>query len=388
MNNVRQEALEVIKILESYNHKAYIVGGAVRDLLLGKNPSDYDIATSATPEEILNIFSFTKTLDVGMKHGTITVFYKGDFYEITTFRNDGDYIDNRHPISVEFTNDLKDDLKRRDFTINAFAYNGNLVDCFDGIKDLKNKVIRCVGDSSIRFEEDALRIIRALRFSSCLGFSIDDETKKAIHMKKELLKNISIERINQELDKLFMSNCFEIIKEYYDVFEIIFPQISNHQDQILEKAKYFDQDGILFNSLMFIDIFDDDFKKVLEKYHYSKEKNKLIEFLNNVKLNLELSRVSIKKLLKKYGKNDIIYYVIYNCFDVDKKKKFIKLINEVEEECYTLKQLRINGNDLIELGISDGKTIKIILDRLLDLVIEEKLINEHNTLIEYVKKSI
>jgi tRNA nucleotidyltransferase (CCA-adding enzyme) len=196
----------IINQLMKYGFEAYAVGGCVRDSILGKEPEDWDITTSAKPEEVKKIFR--RTIDTGILHGTVTVMLEKEGYEVTTYRIDGEYEDNRHPKEVAFTANLTEDLKRRDFTINAMAYNvqDGLVDIFGGLKDIKDGIIRCVGSAGDRFDEDALRILRAIRFSAQLGFEIEEETLEAIQVKKEHLKNISAERIRVELNKLLLSD--------------------------------------------------------------------------------------------------------------------------------------------------------------------------------------
>lgn len=200
----------IINELEKNGYEAYMVGGCVRDQILGKNVDDYDITTNAKPDDIKNIFK--KTIDTGIKHGTVTVLIndndKLSKYEVTTFRIDGEYLDNRHPSSIEFVDNLYEDLSRRDFTINAMAYNDKtgLIDKFDGINDLNKKIIRAVGDSKQRFTEDALRMIRAIRFAAKLGFEIEDNTYKSIIDLAENIKNVSKERIQIELIKILTSD--------------------------------------------------------------------------------------------------------------------------------------------------------------------------------------
>lgn len=187
------------------NFDAFIVGGCLRDLLLNINPKDYDITTSAKPEDTISLFS--KTIPTGIKHGTVTVVINNNNYEVTTFRTEGDYLDNRHPSRVDFVTDIKNDLSRRDFTVNALAYNDKLglIDYFNGIDDLNNKIIRCVGDADKRFKEDALRMLRAIRFSCQLEFEIERKTYRAIINNADLIKNISKERIRDELCKILIS---------------------------------------------------------------------------------------------------------------------------------------------------------------------------------------
>ncbi len=216
----------IINQLMKHGYEAYAVGGCVRDSILGKEPEDWDITTSAKPEEVKKIFY--RTIDTGILHGTVTVMLEKEGYEVTTYRIDGEYEDNRHPKEVEFTANLTEDLKRRDFTINAMAYNteDGMVDIFGGLKDIKDGIIRCVGSARDRFDEDALRILRAIRFSAQLGFEIEEETLVAIIEKKEHLKNISAERIREELNKLLLSHHPDKIFIAYDagITKVILPE--------------------------------------------------------------------------------------------------------------------------------------------------------------------
>ena len=198
-------ARRIICTLQKAGFEAYIVGGCVRDAILGKEPDDWDITTSARPEQVKALFS--RTIDTGIAHGTVTVMFGKEGYEVTTYRVDGKYEDHRRPASVTFTASLLEDMKRRDFTINAMAYNETegIVDHFDGIGDLQRKIIRCVGEPKERFDEDALRILRAVRFAAQLNFSIDEKTQKAIRDQAVFLKDISAERIHVELTKLLVS---------------------------------------------------------------------------------------------------------------------------------------------------------------------------------------
>ena len=219
-------ANRIIHTLQEAGHEAYIVGGCVRDAILGKEPGDWDITTSAKPEEVKALFR--RTIDTGIEHGTVTVMFDKEGYEITTYRVDGKYEDHRRPTSVTFTASLIEDMKRRDFTINAMAYNETegVIDHFDGMGDLKRKMIRCVGEPKERFDEDALRILRALRFSAQLDFSIDEKTKEAIRNQAVYLKDISAERIHVELTKLLVSSHPERLRTAYElgVTKIVLPE--------------------------------------------------------------------------------------------------------------------------------------------------------------------
>ena len=218
----------IIDTLINKGYEAFAVGGCIRDSLMGKNPSDWDICTSSLPNETVTTFENIgiKTFKTGIKHGTITILYNNTTYEVTTYRTDGKYIDNRHPENVKFICNLKEDLARRDFTINAMAYNHQqgLIDYFGGQNDLKNKIIRTVGNPEKRFSEDSLRILRCLRFSSVLGFEIEKNTSDSVVKLSPFLKNISSERINVELNKLLLGENLEyILINYTDILSVFIP---------------------------------------------------------------------------------------------------------------------------------------------------------------------
>ena len=223
-----ENAKGIIDKLRTCGYDAYAVGGCIRDSIMGKIPYDWDICTSALPEEVLEVLGERNIIENGLKHGTVTVHIDGENYEITTFRTDGQYLDNRHPENVTFVRELKEDLSRRDFTMNSLAYNYSegLIDIFGGRDDINNSIIRCVGDPDKRFGEDALRILRALRFSSQLGFSIEEKTSASIHKNAELLKNISAERIMSEFTKILMGkNVEDVLMNYKDVIAVFIPEI-------------------------------------------------------------------------------------------------------------------------------------------------------------------
>ena len=221
---IPDNANTIINTLQNNGYSAYVVGGCVRDSLMGRIPHDWDICTSATPEQMLEIFKDFRVIETGLKHGTVTIVIDGEQYECTTYRIDGKYSDNRRPDNVTFTNNLVEDLKRRDFTINAMAYNDieGLIDPFGGTEDINENTIRCVGSAKDRFGEDALRILRAIRFASQLDFTIELNTDWQIHQQYKSLKNISVERINSEFCKIVNSNnfCVELLL-YKDVFVLL-----------------------------------------------------------------------------------------------------------------------------------------------------------------------
>lgn len=229
--NIPFDAKRMLSLLNESGFQGYVVGGCVRDAMAGKVPHDYDICTSATPEQMKQVFSKAgyNTYDTGLQHGTISVLgpTDHDVYEITTYRLDGEYTDGRHPDEVKFVTDIKQDLSRRDFTINAMCYNdiNGLVDPFNGAEDLKNKIIRCVGEPNKRFQEDGLRIMRAIRFAATYGFEIEENTKTAIHANKHLLKNVSAERKTVEFVRMITHADAKLLLEYGDVFAEFIPEI-------------------------------------------------------------------------------------------------------------------------------------------------------------------
>lgn len=422
-----------IRLLKDNGYEAYAVGGCVRDMVMGIEPHDFDITTSALPEETERVFEGYRIIETGIKHGTVTVIIDGEPFEITTYRIDGDYLDNRHPETVNFSRNLKDDLSRRDFTMNTLCFNeqDGLVDLFGGIDDIRNETIRCVGEPDKRFNEDALRIMRAVRFASVLGFKIDNETSKSILKNKELLKNIAVERIREEFTKLICGkNVIDIVNEYRTIIEVIIPEFSplfgceqNTQYHIYDVAEhtlraldYIENDKILRLTVFFHDIAKplckttdengfDHFKghaiagekmskEILRRLRYD---NKTVETVSKlIGLHSERSprdKIEAKMMLCEIGEeyySDFMKVRRADCFakadphSHDEKLKNMQLfLNEIKEknECYSLKHLNINGNDLKKSGIYDGKEINRILRTLLMLVIEEKCENSHDALL-------
>lgn len=229
MIEIPAHALTVVERLERYGYEAYVVGGCVRDSLLGRKPKDWDVCTNALPEEVLRVFKRFHVIKTGLQHGTVTVMVSHEPVEVTTFRIDGNYTDNRHPDSVNFVSRVEEDLARRDFTINAMAYNPTrgLVDAFDGQRDLQTGTIRCVGEPDARFNEDGLRILRALRFAARYNFGIETETAYSIHRNRHLLENVSVERIFTELKGILMGEgVLGMMQAFPDVFSIIIPELA------------------------------------------------------------------------------------------------------------------------------------------------------------------
>lgn len=425
--------------LNTAGFEAFIVGGSVRDILRQKAPTDYDITTSATPEQTMAVFKGEKIIETGLKHGTVTLLKDGMPLEITTYRIDGDYTDNRRPNQVSFTKSLAEDLARRDFTINAMAFSekAGVVDLFGGRADLQNKIIRSVGDADRRFNEDALRIMRAIRFASVLGFDIEKSTKKSIFKNKNLLKNISAERIATELIKLLCGkNAKQIIIDYFEVLEVILPEISQMKDfnqnnphhiyNLLEHTAVAVENtpaeaplrlAMLLHDCGKPDALTTDECGVNHFYGHpkisaEKAKSALSRLkLDNATVNLALELIehhdadinptekSVKRALNKYTPE--VFFKLLEIKKADNLAQSPKYnrINEIEalkalateiinkNDCYSIKQLAVNGNDLINLGLPAGKKIGKALDFLLDAVISEKAENTKDALIDFLKEN-
>lgn len=430
------EVTQIIDILESAGYEAYCVGGAVRDSVMGITPGDWDITTSAKPYETQELFKDFKTVDTGLKHGTLTVIINHKPFEITTFRIDGEYGDNRHPESVKFTPDLKDDLARRDFTVNALAYNKRtgIVDLYGGQDDIYNSIVKTVGNPDKRFNEDGLRIMRALRFSAVLGFEIEKETAVSIHKNKDLLKNISVERISAELTKLVCGkNAFNVLMEYSDVLSVFIPEIAPAVNfkQYGEKHAYdvwehicHTVDTIPQEKTLRLTMFLHDLGKVpthalnekgnstfknhagvggemakdiLTRLKFDKKTVNRVSFLvGNHDFEPPVSKIELKHHLKNKTPEDIKTLLTIKKSDrgaLSEKYRDIsagttqtlKWLREIEEnnECCTLKDLAVTGSDLLKQGFS-GEEIGKRLDTLLDAVIEGKVENAKSHLLTYL----
>ena len=427
---------QLLAALRQAGYKAYPVGGCVRDLLRGVPPHDWDITTSAKPQQVKAIFP--RTVDTGIQHGTVTVLMDKEGFEVTTYRIDGEYEDARHPKDVIFTSNLLEDLKRRDFTINAMAYNDEtgLVDAFDGIADLKTKRIRCVGDPTERFTEDALRMMRAVRFAAQLGFTIEDATRQAICDMSENLAKISAERIQVELVKLVTSDHPEEMKTIYDtgIAAVILPEfctmmeteqhnphhiytVGEHTIRSMQEIR---PDKVLRLTMLFHDVakpvcrtedenaihhfhghpevgaemtrkilrrlkFDNDtIRKVtaLIRAHDDRPplKDRAVRraiFRNGVELYPEIFEVKRADIMAQssFLQQEKLLYV-------DRYEHMYQQILE-QQQCLSLKDLSVNGSDLIAKGIKPGKEIGAILHEMLDKVLEEPEVNEKEVLLDW-----
>jgi len=399
---IPREIATALNILNNNGFEAYIVGGCVRDSLLGNAPKDWDITTSARTDEISICFKEYRTINTGLKHGTVTVIIQGMQIEITTYRIDGSYTDNRHPDTVFFTDKVADDLQRRDFTINAMAYGKNgIVDLFGGISDIESRIIRCVGEPDERFGEDGLRILRALRFSSVLGFKIEKNTEESIRKNKELLCNISKERIVSEFNKLLMGLDFHnVMMEYRELVEVFISEIRIFNDKewetILNSMKHTDSLALRLALLLNE---TGNAERILKTLKYDGKTISSVSLLSSCRdEKLIPDKVAIKKLLKKIGYDNYTAlikfkaavfkargHVFFNELDVvyEAEKAAEEII--ADNECYSLKMLDVNGEDLIGAGISRGMILGDALNELLDLVIEGKLENKKEVLLDYIK---
>lgn len=426
------------RLLEESGFTAYAVGGCIRDSIMGKEPNDWDMTTPSTPEETMKVFNSFRVIPTGIKHGTVTVIIDGQPLEITTMRIDGEYHDNRRPDNVKFTTEIEQDLSRRDFTVNAMAYNPEtgLVDPFNGRKDIEDNIIRCVGNPDRRFQEDALRIIRGLRFASVLNFKIDCETSKSIILNKHLLGNVAVERIRVELVKLLQGCGIEaILEEYKDIFFDIIPELKaldgfpqntpfhiydvwGHTIKVVSGVKntpelrvaallhdiakplkyYSDENGIahfkghpelssemaleILKRLRFSNAETDKICKIITLHDTrpNGDRNRIAKLCSEyspeiVKLTLELMRGDASGKKPEYYDEDIKSYELAE-----------KQIQEIQEKnlCLNITDLDVNGRDIMELGYH-GQDIGIILEQLLTLVIDEKADNKKDILLNIAK---
>lgn len=430
---------QIITTLKNHGYEAYAVGGCVRDSILGRKPEDWDITTSATPMETKALFA--RTFDTGIEHGTVTVLMEKEGFEVTTYRIDGEYEDSRHPKEVQFTRSLSEDLLRRDFTINAMAYNEEegLVDLFGGAEDLEKGVIRCVGNATERFSEDALRMMRAVRFSAQLGFAIEEETKKAIRLLAPTLRNISAERIQAELVKLLISAHPERIREAYElgITEVVLPEFDammrteqetphhcyNVGEHTIHALQSVAPDKVLRLTMLFHDMGKPAKKTVDDagvahfKGHAPVSEQMTKDIMHRLKFDNDTLRKvtklvyyhdyrmpaqagNVRRAMNKIGEDLFPYYMQVRRADTDAQSDYRKeekyanlegiemLYTEIVEkrQCVSLKDLAVTGKDLIAAGVKPGPRLGEILDRLLKDVIEEPEHNEKEYLLCLAKE--
>ena len=423
---------KVLARLEAAGYEAYAVGGSVRDLLRGKAPDDWDMTTSARPQEVMALFK-GHAIPTGLQHGTVTVRQDGQSYEITTFRADGDYTDSRHPDAVTFSDSLQEDLGRRDFTVNAMAMDrrGALTDPFGGREDLAKGIIRCVGEADRRFGEDALRIMRGLRFASVLGFSIEKDTARSIRDNRERLKNIAIERILVEMDKLLCGEgAGEILLDYPEVFGVFLPEImpcvgfdqrSKYHcytvwEHIVRAVEAAPRNTVLRWAMLLHDIGKpacftvdeqgqghfyghdgisaDMAADICRRLKMDKQRSSRIELLvRRHGPDLPASKKSMLRLLNAIGEEALRQLCEVKRADnmaqdrvfrdrqkdIDESEQLLSQVMR-EKPCFTLQQLAVDGRDMMALGLQ-GRDIGAMLQTLLQAVLDGELPNERDALL-------
>lgn len=432
------KANKIITRLTEAGYEAYVVGGCVRDAILGRPAADWDITTNAKPEQVKALFS--RTIDTGLQHGTVTILQGKEGFEVTTYRIDGEYQDGRHPSEVIFTPSLLEDLKRRDFTINAMAYNEaeGLIDAFDGMKDLKNRQIRCVGEPRERFTEDALRILRAVRFSAQLNFEIEKDTRAAIAEFADSLTRISAERIQTELVKLLTSDHPEIFRTLYDtgITAVILPEFDacmktpqNHPhhcccvgEHLLLALRAVEVDKVLRLAALLHDIGKpithtrdadgiDHFHghgevgkelagKILRRLKFDNDTVYRVKHLVQVHdyLQIPLTPKGVRRAVFKIGKEHFPDYLKLRRADIlaqnpSMQKEKLEALTKLEvlyqqileeQNCLSLKDLAVSGTDLIEAGLKPGPQIGEVLKKLLEQVIENPEYNTKEYLLSHI----
>lgn len=432
---IPEKAEIILHTLEEAGYEAYVVGGCVRDSILGRSPDDWDITTSAKPEEVKALFR--RTVDTGLIHGTVTVMLDKEGFEVTTYRVDGEYEDGRHPKEVSFTASLEEDLKRRDFTMNAMAYNPKrgLVDLFGGVQDMENRIVRCVGNPMERFTEDALRILRAVRFSAQLGFSIEGETLKAISALAPNLKYVSAERIQVELLKLLVSPHPDYLRTAYEagITKEILPEFDRCMEteqntphhcytvgeHTLQSLLNIRADKVLRFTMLLHDFGKPSVKRTDEngrdhfKTHGPEGEKMAVSILRRLKMDNDTIRkvrslikwhdfrpkgdaVSVRKAISMIGEElfplylevqraDILAQSLYKREEKLKRLSSVKaLYKEIMDrgECISLKTMALTGRDLIDAGYAPGKELGEILERLLAHVLENPEDNKKEILLK------
>lgn len=430
----------IIHTLEEAGFEGYAVGGCVRDTLLGKIPDDWDITTNASPKQVKELFK--RTIDTGIQHGTVTVLLDKETYEVTTYRIDGEYEDSRHPKEVIFTSNLTEDLKRRDFTINAMAYNdkSQIVDEFGGMQDLQDRIIRCVGDPRERFSEDALRIMRAVRFSGQLGYSIEEKTGRAAAELAPSLSRISAERICTELTKLMVSPHPDYLRKAYELgmtkiflpeFDAAMQTAQNNPhhcysagEHILHSLTYVREDKLLRFAMLFHDLgkavtktvdengIDHFYGHVEKSAEIADKRMKSLRFDNDTRqkvvrlvkyhdLKIEPTKKAVRRAIVKVGEDlfDRLLEVKHadflsqSMYKREEKEAGLRQITEIyhqildEKECISMKDLAVNGSDLIALGMKPGRQIGDTLKQLFDLVLEDPACNTKEFLLSRISLS-
>ena len=377
----------VLKRLHSAGYQAYVVGGCVRDTLLGRAPKDWDINTNALPHEMQRVFADCHVIETGLQHGTLTVMYQHEPYEVTTFRVDGEYTDHRHPDEVVFVSDVREDLSRRDFTVNAMAWSPEtgVVDAFGGQQDLQRQLIRCVGEPEKRFDEDALRIMRALRFAAVYGFSIDPATDAAIHALAHTLVGVAAERIRMELVKLLCGEgAGDILRAYPDVLRVIMPQLAQvdwlSTVAAVEKAPATE---ILRLAMLLHQLSPEDAKAgllSLKPDNFTRDQALLLVTHNAY--DFQPTRHSLLTALSLFGEEVVRQLLIVRQAKGADVGELTAILEAALADgiCYAVKDMAVGGRDLMALG-AKGKAVGECLSYLLSLLIAEELPNDREALL-------
>lgn len=430
--------INALSRLTKQGFEAYVVGGCVRDALMGFDPNDFDMTTNATPDEVKKAFFDVPVFETGIEHGTVTVLLDSHPFEITTYRIDGEYLDRRRPSNIEFTKSIREDLARRDFTINAIAYSPDtgLVDPFSGQEDIKAKIIRCVGDPSKRFEEDALRIVRAVRFAAVLGFGIEPKTKEALLNAKDTILEVAVERITAEFSKMLCGDHIgPVLMEYSDVLAVALPEILP-SIQFQQKNPYHTYDvythivkvvtnvkaelplrvAALLHDIAKPETYTQDEKgighfyghpkrsaeiarDILDRLKFDNEtKKRVIDLVRNHDIDIKCAPKAVKRLLNRFSeefftdlielkKADVLGQNPAMRHRVETLDCLLAIYREIVRsgECFLLRDLAIDGRDLLAAGFAENRRIGVILNDCLDQVIEESLPNRREDLLEYVK---
>ena len=431
---LKEDVTDILERLRQHGHKAYVAGGAVRDLVMGSEPHDFDIATSARPEEVKRIFD--KTIDTGVTHGTVTIIYNKTGYEITTFRRDGEYRDSRHPDRVIYVKNPREDCLRRDFTINAMMYcpGEGVIDRFNGLRDIRRRLIRCVGKPERRFREDALRMLRAVRFSAVLSFRIEEQTRNAIKKCAPLIRRVSRERILEELNKILLSDHPDYFRELHDLglLQFIIPQLErcfgeeqrnryhiyDVGEHIMHTVQNTPRDFILRWAALMHDIgkpccSSTDSAGIIHFYGHHRESRRItVDVLHKLRMDNDSIRdiailvenhdvrveplpASVKRTMARCGPRLFEKLLLLQKADnlakneeylpekIKRIESLTRIYNEIlaEDQPYLVSQLVINGSDLIKLGYRPGRIIGDTLKALIDEVIINPKLNNREYLL-------
>ncbi len=380
VHGLPQSIFAVMNKIKDAGHEAYLVGGCVRDRYMNIPPHDFDLATSALPEEMLEIFAGERIIPTGLKHGTVTVLTEEGPVEVTTYRQDGTYSDHRHPDGVVFTRSLREDLARRDFTMNAMAMDaeGEWVDPFGGRADIDAQIIRCVGEAERRFEEDALRILRGLRFAARLGFSLEKKTAEVMHRKKALLGAIAAERIFAELSGLLEGKyAAEVLEEHSAILTAVLPELQT-DDETLSFLKALPMEP----AFRLASLLRKEGLSVLDRLKVSNAFRRQVCLLVQERAApIPTDRIGVRRRCAELGTDAFIALCRYQ-----QAEEALRMAEQLREEgaCLSIAQLAVSGRDLMALGLK-GPALGDTLAQLLRLVIEEELPNEKEALLSYIK---